>query len=67
MKVSEIKALAPLADVYELKPEARYIVVIDPAERRQVVDDLQSVGREANIKGVIIAASEPIQFFEMGE
>jgi hypothetical protein len=26
MKVSELREIAPLADVYELKPDARYII-----------------------------------------
>jgi hypothetical protein len=67
MKVSEIKAIAPLADVYELKDGARYIIVVDPSEPRHVFDALQAAGHHSKIQGVIVAAHRPIQFYEIGE
>lgn len=67
MKVSEIKALAPLAEVYELKSGAKYIVVVDPSEPEHVFDALMAAGKDIPLHGVIVAAREPIKFFEMGE
>lgn len=65
MKVSEIKALAPLAEVYEIKPDAKYIVVIDVREDvKHVLDALRQFG---SMRGVVIVTREEIKFHEIQE
>ncbi len=64
MKVSEIKALVPLAEAYELKPEAKYIIVVPPWTTSEAVESLMTSGRELNLNGVVCFGEE-IKFYEL--
>jgi hypothetical protein len=65
MKVSEIKALAPLAEVYEIKSDAKYIITVDPREDiKHVLDCLREFG---GLRGIVIVARQEIKFHEIQE
>lgn len=72
MKISEIKALVPLADTYELRPGCRYVTVLDVSEPFATVESLirsirsMQENEAVKIEGVIVFAHNPksIRFFE---
>lgn len=64
MIVGEIKALAPQADVYELRADARYLILVPPAQDVKVLAQaLRGIGAGP---GVIVRATAPadIRLFE---
>lgn len=67
MKVSEVKALAPLADIYEFKPDAKYIMIVNPADM-----DIESLAYDDGFLGpemIILACEDPasLRFFELAK
>lgn len=49
MTVAELKALLPLADCYELRPDAKYLVVVNPGSMPSAatVEAFRKLGIEA--------------------
>ena len=67
MNVSELRQLAPETDVYELRPDLRYLIVkyserLDTSEASQLVDMLRGSGIHAGI--VITRKKGDIEVFE---
>lgn len=67
MKVSEVKAIVPLADIYELRPDAKYLFVCEPdkVELRSALNALRPLG----IDGVLLAVRDKsgLQIFDLSE
>ena len=56
MKVSDVKILVPLADVYEINPNAKYIVLVDSrhSNLERMCESLRGT-----MEGVLITVLEP--------
>lgn len=73
MNIKELKASAPLADVYELSPEGRYMIVMatggdrerDESDARALTGMLKSADILAPI--MIVSKPDEIRFFDFGE
>jgi hypothetical protein len=67
--VAEVKALAPQAEVYELRPESRYLIVTDPAfVPRDMVRHLLAALGERGFQDVFVIQThhgEGIQIFDL--
>jgi hypothetical protein len=65
--VANITALVPLAEVYELKRETRYIIVVPRDTPMDALEGLATA--ELEISGVIIPVDDPEAFkvFDMGK
>lgn len=67
MKVSDIKALAPLSDVYELKPGVKFLFAIDKHTcNEETIRSLTRALASEGIDGVVILtriADNPIQVY----
>lgn len=60
MVIQELRAIAPMADVYELRPEVRYIVVVPWEEEERAITTL-SDGLRGKVKAgtLVIRARQP--------
>ena len=69
MNVTEVRALAPEADVYSLTPEAKYLIVVDkdamPTSTMQVLaESLMGLGIAVVILAVASGTSDSIKLYE---
>ena len=66
MTVSEVKALEPLADVVELKPESRYLFLLPTCPPPNVINSLTNNPGLAGISGAVVCYAEGFKIYELG-
>jgi len=49
MKVGEIREHVPEANVYELRDDAKYLIVIEPGHRREIIDKLCMLASDVSV------------------
>jgi hypothetical protein len=66
MQVKDIAPILPLAEVYELDPQARYIVRVPQAycDQNAIQTAVQTL-KEFGLTRVLIVAGEQVQFYEI--
>ena len=67
MTVADVKALVPLADVYEFKPGARYLVVLPHAEENAARHLGESLILPDGARGFVLMVSDPhdVRLFDL--
>lgn len=66
MRVVEVKALEPKAEVYELTGEGRYIVAVPAAIDPQSVAALRAALVERGVPNVIVIGGADVHIYEFG-
>jgi hypothetical protein len=68
MNVAEVKALEPAAEVYELPPTGRYVIVLTSATVGQnVVEALRAALVERGLENVIIIGGTDVRIFDLSQ
>ncbi len=69
MTVEEVRSLLPKADLYEIDPNARYVILVDPVHVSEAVVARAASALRPRLNGVIISVTErsAVRIFEIGK
>lgn len=65
MQVAEVKALEPLAEVVELTPQARYVIVLPDNVTQQSVEALRNAILKQGVENIIVAGVGDVHIYEI--